>query len=166
MGKTFRYEQAIKLRQEGKSLKEIASLMGIEVCTVQTYLYKCLHKQKLLEKQRRANRRFYQRHKKEISKRRKKWRKENLEKIRETTLCIVTKNGKNRTIYGLKKRKRPEECELCGKKRRLVYHHWDDSNYNKGMWICRGCHLKVEWMERGGAKKYENLKNKIEEEYL
>lgn len=67
---------------------------------------------------------------------------------------VTTSN--NKKIYG-NKRPYPKDghCELCfekpiihayrqhGRSTRLVYHHWDDSDLSKGLWICPSCHSKI-----------------------
>ena len=76
-------------------------------------------------------------------------------------------------ITGLNKRDYPERCEICNKNRkRLVYHHWDDSNYNKGIWCCGRCHQIIECMDRmitdnftDFMKVYLIKKSQIEEEF-
>lgn len=66
------------------------------------------------------------------------------ERRRHTTL------GTHGKIYtGLDKRKRPEKCEICKEPtNRLAYHHWDDSNLNKGIWCCTQCHWLIEYYEK------------------
>jgi hypothetical protein len=73
--------------------------------------------------------------------------------------------GKGR-IYG-KKRKRTECCELCGRRpSRLFYHHWDDNNLMKGMWVCKLCHDSIHlFLERGLATKYLELKSQIDRQF-
>lgn len=75
-------------------------------------------------------------------------------------------NGKDMNLKG-DKRKYPVGgfCELCGKtpKTYLVYHHWDDKDLSKGIWICNGmkCHGLVEGIDSHGiaiVKKYLNFK--------
>ena len=55
----------------------------------------------------------------------------------------------------LRGNKRPypldERCELCRRKKnlrrkgltRLAYHHWDDSDLSKGIWLCGKCHNHI-----------------------
>ncbi len=68
-----------------------------------------------------------------------------------------------------RKRARPDACELCGEHEdaagKLDYHHWDDSNFHWGMWVCWKCHRACEVFEREldrFADKYRNLKKCIE----
>jgi len=61
------------------------------------------------------------------------------------------------------KRPRPQACELCNRPRvRLEYHHWDNDNPSKGIWLCRTCHLFAELIERNKVQmlmsKYEEFK--------
>jgi hypothetical protein len=64
------------------------------------------------------------------------------------------------------KRKYPDDqkCELCCKEnQRLVYHHWNDEEPWKGIWICLLCHHFVEALEKGiTPEDYFNLKKKID----
>ena len=79
-------------------------------------------------------------------------------------------NGKKVTyqICGLHKRPYPNYCEMCGrfKEKRLSYHHWTDSNYNWGIWVCKRCHDYLEDIDSGRLKtfmeKYAKLKIEIE----
>ncbi|MBC8521268.1 MAG: hypothetical protein H8D26_04670 [Methanomicrobia archaeon] len=84
----------------------------------------------------------------------------------------VTRTSNKKAIYG-KKRKRPVNgiCELCNRecdkeKKILHYHHWDDDNIEKGVWVCVICHILIEDAERNEAllRKWHSLKAKIEEE--
>ena len=78
------------------------------------------------------------------------------------------RNGKEVSLRG-DKRSFPtnSKCELCSSKRKqLAYHHWDDSNLLKGMWICHSCHLLCNALERLTEvfrDKYFTLKQKIGE---
>jgi len=62
---------------------------------------------------------------------------------RGKVLCV---NGK--FISGLNKRGYSEICEICGRGGLLVYHHWDDSDLNKGLWLCYRCHLIAEMVDK------------------
>lgn len=68
------------------------------------------------------------------------------------------------------KRNYPEDecCENCGKKAKLDYHHWDNSNYMKGLWLCRVCHFIAEALDdlevnSSKSSSYLILKKNIEE---
>ncbi len=78
-------------------------------------------------------------------------------------------------VYGkgdkvLKGNKRPyptdDKCELCKRKVFLVYHHWDDKDVSKGMWICHPkCHMFVEVLDTFGrifVEKYAEIRRKID----
>jgi len=61
------------------------------------------------------------------------------------------------------------KCELCGTKtlKRLSYHHWDDKDLSKGMWLDFKCHMFAEVVDKLGIgilNIYYLLKNKIEKE--
>ena len=84
----------------------------------------------------------------------------------------TVKNGKSIRIYDLNKRSYSETCEICGKNTHLVYHHWDDNNYSKGIWVCVRCHLIIEIMDKmlsnnlsDSMKTYLIKKSQIEEEF-
>lgn len=77
---------------------------------------------------------------------------------------ILSTNGKKIRV---KKRPRTENCEVCGRSfRRLGYHHWDDMNMSKGIWLCSFCHLLAEIVDTFPENKlvqtYLTLKNSIE----
>jgi hypothetical protein len=77
---------------------------------------------------------------------------------------ILATNG---AFYHVHKRGRPINCEICGKNKNfLLYHHWDDKQMEKGIWICNFCHVRVEIFEQGEQhwliRKYVSLKKKIE----
>ena len=74
----------------------------------------------------------------------------------------------DKVVRGLNKRDYPKDgCELChNTTRRLVYHHWDNSDFNKGIWLCSKCHsLAGLWDEEGiSTNDYLELKQNIERE--
>lgn len=85
---------------------------------------------------------------------------------RENYIGKRLSDGSVRQIRVIGKRKRTEQCEMCrksGENKRLVYHHWDDEDYSKGLWICQRCHNIAEGVEAGYAMNYEILKRKINE---
>lgn len=91
-------------------------------------------------------------HKKNIKKHMRKWRQH----------VTITTGG--RVIKG-KKRKRPIDgkCEVSGKEcdkegKPLAYHHWDDENMLKGVWVCARCHALIE-----GGSTIEDLERRIME---
>ena len=79
----------------------------------------------------------------------------------------LSTNGK--TFSGLNKREWTNHCELCGKiNKRSHYHHWDDNNLSKGIWICTRCHRMVEAYEHGDftyLKKYLKLKEFLNKQF-
>jgi len=69
------------------------------------------------------------------------------------------------------KRKWTNICELCGNKRKVLpYHHWDDNDLRKGVWLCGKCHHKIEiyegLVELEFVEKWLKLKEKVEAEIL
>lgn len=65
------------------------------------------------------------------------------------------------------KRTRPEVCELCGRVRKLLYHHWDDENYSRGLWLCLRCHNVAEAADVGVlSDKYLDLKRAVDKEAM
>lgn len=159
MSKEPKYLQALRLKEEGKSHREIEEILNVKRYRATELLYIGSHRQKYLEKQRKANQKYYSKNKKRINKNRGTKYRENINYHRETRLSTV-----NGVVYHLHKRKYTNACELCGKgNRRLLYHHWDEKDLNKGMWICLHCHYKAEWAEKGGYAEYQLLKQRIEQ---
>jgi len=75
--------------------------------------------------------------------------KQNHKRWREKYIGSTDENGKYILIITTK-RKFPENncCELCDKfYKRLAYHHWDDINPSKGLWLCGYCHLIAEKLD-------------------
>lgn len=90
-------------------------------------------------------------------------RAENPEKYNLYARDYLRKNvirGTNGEYIRAKKRPYPadEGCEICHKKRQLVWHHWVKAKPELGMWICRGCHFKAEDIEHGWFFLYFALK--------
>lgn len=83
--------------------------------------------------------------------------------IRET--LITTKvNGKTVQIR-TNKRPYTNICEVCGKKAKTQYHHWNKQKPHWGLWVCWKCHMLAEGIDYGGltlADKYLKLKTKVE----
>ncbi|GAH80004.1 unnamed protein product [marine sediment metagenome] len=77
---------------------------------------------------------------------------------------LETKDG---VIHrGLNKRPWTGYCEICfcvGKL--LVYHHWDEYNLNKGIWVCNPCHMMAEGCDTNLIGQYMRLKDKINDEF-
>ena len=63
----------------------------------------------------------------------------------------VTTTGYKRLVG--KKRAYPKNkiCELCNKKSKILdYHHYDDNDLSKGLWLCRRrCHTFAEIVDKG-----------------
>ncbi len=74
------------------------------------------------------------------------------------------RNGKQVQLIG-RKRDYPKDgkCELCHKRKARSYHHWDDDNLQKGIWLCPVCHMLAEGVDRGLHLVYLMLKTRIEE---
>ena len=84
---------------------------------------------------------------------------------------------KNHPMYvnGVKvpgeRRSKPVVCELCVGEHctsdRLYYHHWDNSDLSRGVWVCQPCHQICEHKDgyNGNRKdlqtKYLQLKGNI-----
>ena len=78
----------------------------------------------------------------------------------------TTVNGKRVFLRTPNKRSSPGYCELCGTKDvRLGYHHWDDSNPSKGLWLCYKHHMFAELVDRGLVDDYLRLRESVEEEF-
>jgi len=87
---------------------------------------------------------------------------------------LRTKKG---NIYALNKRDYTGYCELCGlSPKRLEYHHWDNKNPSKGIWVVHWTHQLCELIDRGIipltvcseiplVEKYLELREKINAEY-
>lgn len=110
------------------------------------YAYRCKSCERVLnrkkglknfETRKNRNKRYYQRHKKEISDKRKKYLKLNPRKVlaREAVKQAIQKGILIR----------PEFCERCGGKRRIVAHHDNYSKPLKVEWICSPCHMLHHW---------------------
>ena len=65
---------------------------------------------------------------------------------------IYSLDGQHRQIFcGLHKRLYPLDgcCEICNEKAiHLGYHHWDDQNPSKGLWMCGSCHWLCNYTDR------------------
>ena len=99
------------------------------------------------------------------------WYKRNKERASANHRRVTRRTSltsSNKRFKGLHKRVYPNHCEICGvlRERRLHYHHWDDSNPSRGIWICFYCHRLVEFYEKGliasYLRKYLTLKQIVE----
>jgi len=96
----------------------------------------------------------------------KRWRENNREHLNQYSReylrahCVSTINGR---IYDLKRPYPKNGCELCGRSRKLHYHHYDDANLMKGMWLCIPCHNFVEQIDEHEdlVKKYFKLRMEV-----
>jgi len=81
-------------------------------------------------------------------------------------------NGKKVYIRTEVKRPHTGFCEMCSRRvgdpatdgktvRRLVYHHWDDSDYSLGLWLCQSCHNVAHAVEENLAEKYLRAKDSL-----
>ncbi len=96
-------------------------------------------------------------------KRARKWRKGNEKYLKGRRDYMRKSRVSHIKVSGKRLYPSDECCELCRKKVRLVYHHWDDKDFGKGMWICLPCHRGVHWLELFDSKIYFNLKKEIEQ---
>lgn len=83
----------------------------------------------------------------------------------------LTTSG-HRKVLG-KKRPYPVDsvCELCHssitpKGESLDYHHWDDNNLMKGLWLCRSCHINAEWIDKGSNQQCQWIRRAEGEQYI
>jgi len=93
-------------------------------------------------------------------------RKQRNEKRREHNRAHIldtTRNGQKLRFINVEKRPFPAKCELCGATEgKIQYHHWDDKNFLKGMWLCVPCHRGASYIENDFHMRYLSLKLKIE----
>ena len=69
--------------------------------------------------------------------------------LHRTSLIMIKRNGRLVSLHG-RKRSRPidDHCELCSRtSRKLNYHHWDDTDLMKGIWVCYFCHITIEKLD-------------------
>ena len=74
----------------------------------------------------------------------------------------INREGKQISLRGLR-RESPKDglCELCHTRPYHPYHHWDDLNINKGLYLCGICHQIAEGVDKGKHLTYLELKNSI-----
>lgn len=105
-------------------------------------------------------------HKNKIKEQKCNWRKLDEYRNYSRQHNLRTKDGV--THRNLSKRPYTNLCEICDKKvdKNLNYHHWDDTNLNKGIWVCIPCHNFVEYCDKDTfnlyLNKYINLKTLLE----
>ena len=63
---------------------------------------------------------------------------------------------------------KPPVCPLCEntKNKILYWHHWDDNQPMKGMWLCPHCNAIVELEDRKLVQKYIGLKAAVIVDFL
>ena len=95
---------------------------------------------------------YFQKHRSEIRPKRREYERKHV---------LTMKNGKS--LSGINKRPWVTTCEVCSSfMKRPLYHHWDDSHPEWGMWICPTCHDLAEATDKGKIQqKYLELKQKI-----
>lgn len=94
------------------------------------------------------------------------WYEKNKDHVRQYKRHTRLGNG-GQITYGLHKREWTGYCELCEKivEKNLHYHHWDDSDKNKGIWVCAKCNRICDGFENLELlSKYQELKKKVEQE--
>lgn len=86
-----------------------------------------------------------------------KYRREHTLATREKMYTSITKRGYPKN----------NKCELCEREKRLVYHHWDDTQLKKGsfimgLWLCNRCHQLSEALDNDKklGNKYLKLKSR------
>lgn len=100
-----------------------------------------------------------------ISERGRQRKRSYYKQLMRKSYMAVTTEGKRITIKTTLKRPRPEGCELCAKRpNKLDYHHWDNSDLSRGMWLCYLCHRGAEASDKGLVEKYLKLRAQIEAE--
>ena len=131
--------QIFALRKLGSSHYKISSELGISRVTVGQYLNPDVRNN------RRKRARDYRRHNR----------------------LSTTVDGKHQVIK-VKKRPRPETCELCNElPTKMEWHHWNDNHPEIGMWLCSRCHRFAEGVDRGlSLDLYLELKRKFTDEKL
>jgi uncharacterized CHY-type Zn-finger protein len=155
----------LDFKKLGLSNPSIAIVLNVKLKRVAEGLYKARHPEKMKIKSRKHGKKYYyknideQRNIKRVywEKDKKKWEREKL---------VTRVNGKTITVYHLNKRQKTKGCELCDRELiRLYYHHWDNGNFSKGMWVCGSCHRFITRIESGFATNYLKLKKYIEESF-
>jgi len=76
--------------------------------------------------------------------------------------------GKLIKLRGIKRPyPRNGRCEICNNKhKRMPYHHWDDKDISKGIYLCHRCHWIAEGIDHINSeegKEYIRLKQEIDD---
>jgi len=126
-----------ELRENGDTHREIASKLGISRPTVMCYL-----NPKAKGRRYRTSRKY-----------------------RRLNHLTTTINGVSCHLR-VKKRSRPETCELCHEAHITLYwHHWNDQHPELGLWLCSRCHRFGEGVDYGlDSGSYLELKHKFTSE--
>jgi len=91
---------------------------------------------------------------------------EYLGRVRERYRNRILRSPRLGTVLALGKRRYPEnsQCEVCGlESKRLAYHHWDDKDFRKGLWLCYPCHKMAECYDKGRSVVYGRLKSSLDD---
>lgn len=113
------------------------------------------HIMKTTEKQRQQAKEYYYRNREKVNVRTRKWYHDNKEYAsaksktyrRNHVIVQVKKN-----IYGVNKAPYPSDglCQGCGAHPSyLAYHHYDNSDYSDGNYLCNYCHNGIEGITKG-----------------
>jgi hypothetical protein len=124
------------------------------------------YRQEHREETREYERKYYWEHRQKLKEKVLKYRQEHKEEL--ASKRRIQQLGSSRgVIRGLHKRPWLGFCELCGKApRQLSYHHWDDNNPSKGIWVCNRCHMTIEGIDdKRTLRKFRRLKKQIEAQY-
>ncbi len=92
-----------------------------------------------------------------------RWKERNRDYKRANYIMRRKTNGDTRYLKVVNKRPYSPICEICSRERRTVYHHWDNNDYSKGLWLCGACHSAAEGVEKGLSTRYTELKRELEE---
>lgn len=87
--------------------------------------------------------RYGQRHKKELAESHREYHRNH----RISTYIDIPHHGATKIYPAPNKRPYPIDnlCELCDTEKPLFlkYHHWDDADFGKGIWVCQACHRTI-----------------------
>ena len=76
-------------------------------------------------------------------------------------VIFSSQDGNKRQIFcSLDKRPYPKDecCEICSNtSHRLAYHHWNDAEPDKGIWICSYCHGICNFFERSQTQRVKHI---------
>jgi len=126
--------EASELHRQGWSYRNLGSKFGVSYTTIMYYL----------RPESRARMKSYKR----------------LHRVPDTRAYKVREENDFSSKRSNHKRPKPDYCELCQGGNRLCWHHWDDNDRRKGIWVCTVCHMFVEGVDKGrDVEKYLLLKN-------